>query len=45
METEKTQSNKPEWVIKTKKWKDTRSGEIVERFSILDIKYMEEVRE
>jgi hypothetical protein len=30
-------------MITTKKFKDTRTGEIVERFNILDIKYMEEM--
>jgi len=32
-----------ETTIRTKKFKDLRTGEIVERFSILDIKYMQEV--
>lgn len=31
-----------EWIVKSKKWKDTRTGEIVTQFSILDIGYMEE---
>lgn len=32
-------------MITVRKFKDTRTGEIVERFSILDIQYMEEVKE
>jgi hypothetical protein len=32
-------------IITPKKFKDTRNGEIVERFNILDIKYMEEVKD
>lgn len=31
--------------MKNKKYKDTRTGKIVERFNILDIKYMEEVKQ
>ena len=32
-------------VIKSKKFRDKRTGEIVERFNILDIEYMDEVQE
>lgn len=32
-------------MIKVKKWIDTRTGEVKERFSILDIKYMKELEE
>jgi len=30
-------------MITNKKFRDTRTGEIVEQFNILDIKYMKEV--
>jgi len=32
-------------MITNKKFKDTRTGEIVEQFDIMDIKYMEEVED
>lgn len=32
-------------MITTKKFVDTRTGEVVERFSILDIKYMKELED
>jgi len=32
-------------MITNKKFRDTRTGEIVEQFDILDIKYMEEVED
>jgi len=32
-------------MIENKKFRDTRTGEIVTQFSLLDIKYMEEVKE
>ena len=31
-------------MIQNKKFKDIRTGEIVEQFNIMDIKYMEEVK-
>lgn len=32
-------------MITNKKFKDTRTGEIVEQFNIMDIKYMEELND
>ena len=32
-------------MITTKKFRDTRTGAIVERFNILDIKFMEELND
>jgi len=32
-------------MITNKKFRDTRTGEIVEQFNLLDIKYMEEVED
>jgi len=32
-------------MIESKKFRDTRTGEIVTQFNILDIKYMEEVKQ
>jgi len=32
-------------MIKNKKFRDTRTGEIVTQFNIFDIKYMEEIKE
>jgi len=36
--------NELEWVVKPKKFKDSRTGEIVTQFLINDIKYMNEVK-
>jgi len=32
-------------MIKSKKFRDTRTGEIVTQFDILDIKFMEEIED
>lgn len=32
-------------MMKNRKYKDTRTGAIVERFSIMDIQFMEELKE
>jgi hypothetical protein len=34
-----------EWNIRSKKFRDKRTGEVVTSFSILDIAHMEEVEE
>lgn len=34
-----------DWEIKSKRFKDLRTGEIVTQFNIMDINFMEEVKE